>query len=61
MLEDDAIYISEGIDSNKTNTSRECEICHYRYFLDKVFKYEPYLCNGCHDLMQFSPTEHCLQ
>ena len=20
--------------------------------LDKVFKYEPYLCNGCHDLMQ---------
>ena len=22
------------------------------YFLDKNFKYEPYLCNGCHDLMQ---------
>ena len=21
-------------------------------FLDKGFKYEPYLCNGCHDLMQ---------
>ena len=21
-------------------------------FLDKCFKYEPYLCNGCHDLMQ---------
>ena len=21
-------------------------------FLDKIFKYEPYLCNGCHDLMQ---------
>ena len=20
-------------------------------FLDKVFKYEPYLCNGCHNLM----------
>ena len=20
--------------------------------LDKDFKYEPYLCNGCHDLMQ---------
>ena len=26
--------------------------CHYLYFLNKVFKYEPYLCNGCHDLMQ---------
>ena len=22
------------------------------YFLDKNFNYEPYLCNGCHDLMQ---------
>ena len=22
------------------------------YFLDKNFKYEPYLCNGCHDLLQ---------
>ena len=21
-------------------------------FLDKVFKYEPHLCNGCQDLMQ---------
>ena len=21
-------------------------------FLDKGFKYEPYLCNGCHNLMQ---------
>ena len=21
-------------------------------FLDKDFKYEPHLCNGCHDLMQ---------
>ena len=23
-----------------------------RVFLDKNFRYEPYLCNGCHDLMQ---------
>ena len=22
------------------------------FFLDKGFKFEPYLCNGCHDLMQ---------
>ena len=21
-------------------------------FLDKGFKYEPYICNGCHDLME---------
>ena len=44
--------ISEGIDVNKTNASKKCNICHYWYFLDKNFNYEPYLCNGCHDLIQ---------
>ena len=52
MLEYDRIDISEGIERNKTNASKECDICHYWYFLDKNFNYEPYLCNGCHDLMQ---------
>ena len=52
MLEYDRINVSEGIDVNKTNASKECDICHYWYFLDKGFKYEPYLCNGCHDLRQ---------
>ena len=52
MLEYDRIDISEGIDTNKTSASKECNICHYWYFLDKNFNYEPYLCNGCHDLMQ---------
>ena len=40
------------LDINKTNASKECDICHYWYFLDKNFNYEPYLCNGCYDLMQ---------
>ena len=52
MLEYDRIHVSEGIDINKTKESKECDICHYWYFLDKDFKYKPYLCNGCHDLMQ---------
>ena len=51
MLEYDRIDISEGIDINKTNASKECKICHYWYFKDIGFKYEPYLCNGCHGLM----------
>ena len=29
-----------------------CDICHYWYFKDIGFKYEPYFCNGCHDLMK---------
>ena len=52
MLEYDRIDVSEGIDINKTNAFKECDICHYWYFLDKNFNYEPYLCNGCHDLIQ---------
>ena len=52
MLEYGRIDISEGIDINKTTASKECDICHYWYFLDKNFSYEPYLCNGCHDLLQ---------
>ena len=52
MLEYDRINISERIDINKTNASKECNICNYWYFLDKNFNYEPYLCNGCHDLVQ---------
>ena len=54
MLEYDRIHISEGIDFNKTSASKECDSCHYQYFKDIGFKYEPYLCNGCHDLMQKS-------
>ena len=34
MLEYDRIDISEGIDVNKTNASKECDICHYWYFKD---------------------------
>ena len=52
MLECDRIDIAEGIDVNKTIASKQCDICHYWYFKDIGFKYEKYLCNGCHDLMQ---------
>ena len=52
MLEFGRINISEGIDIKKTSASKECKICHYWYFRDIGFKYEPYLWNGCHGLMQ---------
>ena len=48
----DGINILEGIDVNKTSGSKECDICHYWYFKDIGFRYELYLCNSCHDLMQ---------
>ena len=52
MLEHNRFDISEGIDVNKTSASRERDICDYWYFKNIGFKYEPYLCNGCHDLTQ---------
>ena len=52
MLQYDRIDMSEGIGTNKTSASKECKICHYWYFKDISFKYEPHLCNGCHGLMQ---------
>ena len=52
MLEYDRIDFSEGVDINKRGASKECDICHQCYFLDKNFKQEPYVFNGCHDLMQ---------
>ena len=48
MLQYDRIDVSEGIDINKTNESKECMLCHYWYFKDVGYKFQPYLCNGCH-------------
>ena len=58
LIEYDKIDISEGIDINKTNASKECDICDYCYFSDKNFNYKPYLFNGCHDLMQKAMNFH---
>ena len=52
MLEYNRVDISEGTDVNQTSASRERDICDYWYFKKIGFKYEPYLCNGCHDLTQ---------
>ena len=54
MLEYDRIDISEGIDINKTNKSKERMLCHYWHFLDKHFSNGPYLCDGCSNMMQKS-------
>ena len=40
MLYYDRIEVSEGMDVNKTSESKECNICHYWYFLDEGFKFQ---------------------
>ena len=51
MLEYDRIDISEGIGIKKCKeTSKECNLCKFYYFLDKNFNHGPYLCDGCGDM-----------
>ena len=45
----DKTNVSEEIDINNSNKSKECMIRHYSYFLDLNYIYEPYVCNRCHD------------
>ena len=54
MLYYDGIDVTEGIDVNKTSTSKECDICHYWCFLSYSFKFQWNFCNRCHDLLMMS-------
>ena len=45
MLYFNGIDVSEGIDVIKTSASKECDICHYCYFLIFTFKFQPNVCN----------------
>ena len=54
MLKYDKIDITEGIDVDKTNKSRECMFCHYWYYLNKNFSYGPFTCDGCYNIVQKS-------
>ena len=39
MSVDERIDISDRIDVDKSDKSKECVLCHYWYFLDKNFNY----------------------
>ena len=45
MLQYQKIDVSEGIDINKTNASKEYELCHYWFFKDNRFKFEEHVKN----------------
>ena len=54
MLYYDRIDVSEGIDVNKTSASKDCGVCHYWYFLNYSFMFQPNVCNRCHDFLMMS-------
>ena len=51
MLQYEKIDVSEGIDVNKTIASKECEPCHYWYFKNVGFWFEPHVSNKCHNVL----------
>ena len=39
------------IRKKRVSNQKRCDICHYWYFLEKGFKFQPNVCNGCLDLL----------
>ena len=54
MLYYDRMDVSEGINVNKTMTLKECDVCHYWFFLNYNFNFQPNVCNRFHDLLMMS-------
>ena len=54
MIYYDRVHVSEEIDVNKTSASRECDVCHYQYFLNYSFKFQSNVCNRYHSLLMKS-------
>ena len=49
MLYYDKIDVSERIDVNKTKESKEYDIFHYWYLLNKGLQLKPNACNGVYE------------
>ena len=45
---------SEGTDANKISALKESDVCHYWYFLNFSFKFQPNVCSRCYDLLMMS-------
>ena len=51
MLQYKRIDITEGIDVSRKSSSKECMLCHYWYLRNVGFRFEPHVCNKCHDVL----------
>ena len=54
MIYFERIDVYEGIDVNKTSASKECDICHYWYFLNYSIKFQPNIWDRFYDLLRLS-------
>ena len=51
MLQYVKIDVSEEIHVHKTSLSKECILCHYWYFENVGFRFEPQVCDKCQDVL----------
>ena len=51
MLQYEKNCVSEGVEIDKTNASKDCMLYHYWYFKDVGFKFEWHFCNKCHGVL----------
>ena len=50
MLQYEKLDVSKGIGTIKTS-AKDCMLCHYWYFKDVGFQFEPHGYNKCHDVL----------
>ena len=53
-IPDDRTGVSERIDINKTTEAKECDIYHYRFFLDNEFNFQTNVYNWGHNVLMMS-------
>ena len=51
MLYFDRTDVCKRFGVKKTKASNECDVCHYWYFLNYSFKFQPNVYNRWHDLL----------
>ena len=54
MIYYDRTGVFEGIDVYMKSALKGCDVCHYWYFVNYSFKFQPHGSNRCHDLLLMS-------
>ena len=54
MIYYDRIEVFGRNDFNKRKCIKEFDVCHSWYFLNYIFKFQPNVCDRCHDLLMMS-------
>ena len=54
MLQFYRIDVSLGIDVDKTDGSSKCIVCHYWYYLNINFRFDPKICKSAMSFNEFS-------